>query len=146
MLKTADDATWPTHLGLALLIIAGQRGGVASTSPATILVLEENAAVQELIDQALRESGHRVLTTKNALEALEVVRRVRIDVLVLGVLLEERGHALVGELRSIQAGLRIVSISGPDDDLTGIDPSARLPSPFSLDDLREVAAVELDPR
>jgi hypothetical protein len=30
---------------------------VASTRPATILVLEENAALQELIDQALRESG-----------------------------------------------------------------------------------------
>jgi DNA-binding response OmpR family regulator len=128
------------------LVIASQRGGVASTPPATILVLEENAAVQELIDQALRESGHRVLTTKNALEALEVVRRVRIDVLVLGVLLEERGQALVGELRSIHAGLRIVSISGPDDDLEGIDPSARLSSPFSLDDLREAAAAGLDPQ
>src|SRR2546425_12209903 len=112
---------------------------MASPSPATILVVEENAAVQELIDQALRESGHRVLTTKNALEALDVVRRVRIDVLVVGVVLEERGQALVGELRSIQAGLRIVSICGQDDDLEGIDPSARLSSPFSLDDLREAA-------
>ena len=119
---------------------------MASTRPATILVLEENAAVQELIDQALRESGHRVLTTNNALEALEVVRRVRIDVLVDGVVLEERGQALVGELRSIQAGLRIVSISAPADDLEGIDPSARLSSPLSLDDLREAAAAGLDPR
>ena len=130
-------------MGLALLVITVQRGGLDSTPAATILVLEENAAVQDLIDQALCGSGHRVLTTKNALEALEVVRRVRIDVLVLGVLLEERGHALVGELRSIQAGLRIVSISDPDDDLDGIDHSARLSSPFSLDDLREVAAAAL---
>ena len=121
-------------------------GAVTATRPATILALEENAAVEELIDQALRACGHRVLTTQNALEALEVVRRIRIDVLIVGVLLGERAQTLVGEFRSIQAGLRIVSISGPDDDLTGIDPSARLPSPFSLDDLREVAAVELDPR
>ena len=114
--------------------------------PATILVLEENAAVEELIDQTLRASGHRVLTTQNALEALEVVRRIQIDVLVVGVLLGERGRqTLVGEFRSIQAGLRIVSISGPDDDLKGIDPSACLSSPFSLDDLREATAVGLDP-
>jgi CheY-like chemotaxis protein len=120
---------------------------VASTPPpATILVLEENAAVQELIDQALRESGHRVLSTHNALEAFEVVRRVRIDVLVVGPLLEERGQTLVGEFHSIQAGLRIVSICGPDENLEGIDRSARVSSPFSLDDLRDAIAVALDSR
>ena len=119
---------------------------VDSGAPATILVLEENAAVQELIDQTLHESGHRVLTTSNALEALEVLRRVRIDILVVGVLLEERGQTLVGEFRSIQAGLRIISICGQDDDLEGIDPSAKLASPLSLDELRELAVAESDPR
>jgi DNA-binding NtrC family response regulator len=122
------------------LILPGQRGGLASTLPATVLVLEENPAVQELIDQALHESGHRVLTTKNALEALEVVRRVRIDVLVVGPLLEE-AQTLVGEFRSIQPGMRIVSICGPDDDGDAVDHGARLSSPFSLDDLREAAAA-----
>jgi DNA-binding response OmpR family regulator len=117
---------------------------VPAAPPATILVLEENAAVEDLIEQALRESGHRVLTTQNALEALEVVRRVQIDVLVVGELLGERGQTLVGEFRSIQPGLRIVSISGPNEDLKGIDPSACLSSPFSLDDLREVATAGLD--
>jgi DNA-binding response OmpR family regulator len=117
---------------------------VASKLPATILVLEENAAVQELIDQALRESGHRVLTTKNALEALELARRVRIDILIVGLLLDERGQTLVGEFHSIQAGMRIVIISGPDDELDGIDHSARLSSPFSLDDLREATAAALE--
>lgn len=118
---------------------------VGSGHPATILVLEENAAVQELIDQALRESGHRVLTTNNALEALELLQRIRVDIVVVGDLLDERAQTLLGELRAIQAGLRIVSVSGPDgDDLEGIDPSAKLCSPFSLDDLREATAAALD--
>ena len=112
----------------------------------TILVLEENAAVQELIDQTLRESGHRVLSTKNALEALEVLRRVRVDVVVAGHLLEERGQTLVGELRSIQPGLRIVSIGGPDDYLDEIAPSATLSNPFSLEELREAATADHDRR
>jgi DNA-binding response OmpR family regulator len=120
---------------------------VAAGPPATILVLEENAAVQELIDQALREAGHRVLTTNNALEALELLHRIRIDVVIVGDLLEERGQTLLGELRSAQAGLRIVSISPPDDDdLEGIDPTARLSSPFSLEDLRDAAAAALGSR
>lgn len=99
-----------------------------------------------MIDQALREPGVHVLTTTNALEALEVVRRVRIDVLIVGPLLAERGHRLVGEFNSIQGGMRIVSISGPDDDLTGIDQCARLSSPFSLDELREAVAAALHDR
>jgi DNA-binding NtrC family response regulator len=116
---------------------------VPSAAAATILVLEENAAVQELIDQALREAGHRVLSTSNALEAFEVVRRVDIDVLVVGLLVEERSQALVGELRSIQASLPIVCIAGPDDDLAPIAGTARLPSPFSLDDLHEAVAAAI---
>lgn len=102
--------------------------------------------MQELIDQALRESGHRVLTTNNALEALELLHRVRIDIVVVGDLLEERGQTLVEELRSIQAGIPVVSISDSDGDLEGIDPSAKLSSPFSLDDLRLAAAAALDSR
>jgi CheY-like chemotaxis protein len=38
---------------------------VTPTRPATIVVLEENPAAQELIEQELRESGHRVLVTNN---------------------------------------------------------------------------------
>jgi DNA-binding NtrC family response regulator len=100
-------------------------------------------AVQDLIDQALRESGHRVLTTKNPLEALEVVRRVRIDVLVVGRL-PENGQSLFGEFRSIQPGMRIVGISGPDGDLDAIDHDTRLSSPLSLDDLRQAADAVVD--
>ena len=109
-------------------------------------MLEENAAVQELIDQALREAGHRVLSTKHALEAVELARRVRIDVLVAGVLLEERTHALISELRSIQPGLHVVGICDPDDDLEGIERSMRLSSPFALDHLRDAVAAGLESR
>ena len=112
------------------------------TISATILVLEENAAVQELIDQTLRESGHRVLGTKDALEAIELVRRVRIDVVVVGVLIG--GQALVSELRVIQPGLRIVGMRDADVDPAQIDAAATLSSPFSLDDLREAVAASLD--
>ena len=123
-----------------------QRGGVSAGSPATVLVLEENAAVQELVDQALRESGHRILSTKHALEAVELARRVRIDVLIAGVLLEERTRALIGELRSIQPDLHVVGICDPDDDLEGIERTTRLSSPFSLDELRDAVAAALDGR
>jgi CheY-like chemotaxis protein len=135
---------WPTHLGLARPFGGGQGGCVSATGPATILVLEENAAVQELIDQALREAGHSVLATKNSLEAIEIVRRVRVDVLVAGELFDEQRQEIVDELRSIQPGLGVVSTVGPDDDLQESDVTARLSPPFSLDDLRAAVATILD--
>jgi CheY-like chemotaxis protein len=116
----------------------------AAVSSATILVLEEDAAVQELIDQALRDSGHRVLSTKNALEALEVARRVRIDILVAGDLLEPR-QTVVDDLRSLQPALAVVGIFGSGDDeggdLRDDDLVASLSTPFSLDDLCAVIAA-----
>lgn len=117
---------------------------MSATRQATILVLERNAAVQELIDQALHESGHRVLSTGNSLEALDLVRRVRIDVLVVGDVHDNQTETLVSTLRSSQPSLEIVSIGGRDNALSLIDLRARLASPFSLDDLLAAVAAPAD--
>ena len=103
---------------------------------ATVLVLEESAAVEDLIEQVLRELGHRVLSTKDALEALQVVRRVRIDVLVVGVLLDTDEQSFVHELRSIQPGIRVIRIGGGDES----DDSTTLSTPLVLDELRAAAS------
>jgi CheY-like chemotaxis protein len=110
---------------------------------ATILVVEENAAVLELIDQVLRDCGHRVLSTKDAPEAIEVASRVRIDVVVAGVLPEVR--TLVCQLRSIQPEVHIV-LCDPDDDRDPVDHTTRLTSPLSLGELRDAIATSLDRR
>ena len=75
-----------------------------------------------------------------------MARRVRIDVLVAGVLLGQRRQTLVDEFRSIQPGLRIVSICDPGEDIQKIDRIVRLSSPFALDELREAVAAGLDDR
>jgi DNA-binding NtrC family response regulator len=118
-----------------------ERQGVRTPVPATVLVLDESAAVQDLIEQALRERGHRVLSTKDAPEALHLARRVRIDVAIVGDLLEARSEALVRDLLALQPALRIISISGPDDDARNVNGSASLFSPLSLDELCESVAV-----
>lgn len=99
---------------------------------ATILILEESPAVQELIDQALRELGHGVLSTKDALEALDVVRRVRVDILVVGVLLDAEQQSLVQELRLIQPEMRVICVGAAEES----DDATTLPTPLSLDELR----------
>ncbi len=140
-------------LGIALLALTDTSGSGAvvhrgATSGRAFQPSRDNprSATRELIDQTLREAGHRVLSTRDALEALEVVRRIRIDVLVAGVLLDGRRKTAVGELRSIQPRLRVVSICDPNDEPQIIDRGARLSSPFSLEDLREAVAASLEHR
>jgi CheY-like chemotaxis protein len=51
--------------------------------PATIVVLHEHAGVLEFIETALRDRGARVLATRDSFEALEIVRRLKVDLIVL---------------------------------------------------------------
>ena len=102
---------------------------MSAVRQATILVLERNAALQDLIDQALRDAGHRVLSTGDPREALELVRRVRVDVVVAGALLETHMEELLSELRLLQPSVAVVGISSPfalDELVEAVDP-VRLP-------------------
>ena len=111
--------------------------------PATIVVLEENAAAQELIDQTLRMSGDRVLISNNPMEALGLSSRVRIDLLVGDVgLLERSGPKVVEKLRSVTHVL-YTNVPGGSG-LTQHDSGTALRSPFSLEELREAVAAALD--
>jgi len=116
---------------------------VTPTRPATIVVLEENPAAQELIEQALRESGHRVLVTNNPMEALELARRVRIDLVVSDVPLRDE-WTLLRQLRAADRDLRGLLI-GTSDQPTRADSDGHttLHSPFSLEGLREAVAAVL---
>jgi DNA-binding response OmpR family regulator len=112
-------------------------------SPATIVVLEENAAAQELIDQTLRESGDRVLISNNPAEALRLASRVRIDLIVGDAgLLEESDPLVVEKLQSI-AKVLYTNVQG-DSSFAQLDGDIALRSPFSLEELKEaVAAMRL---
>src|SRR2546422_10025985 len=99
------------HLGL----VSGERpweGCRMTTRRSTIVIVEESAAVQELVEQALRESGDRVLVTQNALEVLDVARRVRIDLLVIDLGAEA---GLLEEVRESQPDLRVLYLSDHTD-------------------------------
>jgi hypothetical protein len=80
----------------------------------TIVVLHEHAAVLELIEAALRDRGVRVLGTLDAFETAEIVRRLKLDLLVVS-----RSHDHVaGEVRAMQTGLTAVVL---DDEPMWVD-------------------------
>jgi DNA-binding response OmpR family regulator len=113
-----------------------------TTRGSTIVIVEESAAVQELVEQALRESGDRVLVTQNALDVLDVAHRVRIDLLVIDM---DAEAGLVEEVRESQPDLRVLYLSDhPDGQQPGLERSPALLTPFSLDELRAAIAALLD--
>ena len=112
---------------------------------ATIVVLGSHAAELELIEQTLRESGDRVLATTNPLEAFELGRRIRIDLLIgERALLEGQAEPLLEPLHSGRRDLRILYLGSHDEPKTAAANGERtLPVPFSLEELREAVETAL---
>jgi hypothetical protein len=93
----------------------------------TIVVLHEHAGVIELIEAALRDRGLLVLGTLDAFEAAEIVRRVKVDLLVLS-----RSHRELAEnLRAVQTGLPALVLNG---------------EPMWLDEIADAVVAALPPR
>ncbi len=122
---------------------------MAATRSATVVVVEGDPAAQELIDQALRECGHRVLVTGDPLEALKLGQRVRIDVLVEDAEPCWERLSLVARLRSLQPDMRLIRVSERDEQqhfsaLAGVVSLCR---PLSLDELESAVAqvLKIDP-
>ena len=108
----------------------------------TVVIVEESAAVQELVEQALRRTGDCVLVTQNALEALDVARRVQIDLVVIDL---DSEPGLVEEIRESQPHVRVLYLSDRTDGRPA-DPEhgGSLLTPFSLGELREAVSAVLD--
>jgi DNA-binding response OmpR family regulator len=110
--------------------------------PATIVVLEESAAAQELIDQTLRQSGDRVLISNRPVEALELANRVRIDLIVADAgLLEGSDPHVVEQLHLV--GHVLYTHVRESSTLARLHSGTVLQGPFSLEELREAVSAAL---
>lgn len=119
---------------------------VPFASRGTIVVIEESAAVQELLEHALREAGHRVLVTRDPREAFELARRVRFDLLVWDVAtLQQRGDGLIRRLHELQPSLPVLYLADRHTaDAEAVEDGSTLQTPFSLDELQEAVTAAID--
>ena len=115
-----------------------------------ILLVDDEAPVRKLMARALAEMSCEVMAACDGVEALEVIAKVRPDLVVLDVKMPRKdGWAVLRELRS-QAGTRsipIIMLTGCNDtasELNGLDLGADdyIAKPFELKELRaRVASV-----
>lgn len=80
----------------------------------TILFVEDEAFVRDVTCKVLRSAGYRVLTAKNAAEAVRVydARRGEVELLLTDVILPgETGRVLAGRLRRKDPELKVLLVT-----------------------------------
>ena len=115
----------------------------AGASRATVLLVEDEAAVREAAKRMLRKYGFTVIEAKNGQDALMLWEREEqnIDVVLTDVVMPAMGGAeLARTLRQRRPDLRVVFMSGYTQgtlELSSMDEAATrfLPKPFTTDQL-----------
>ena len=106
-----------------------------------VLVVDDDEETLEVVGRALERDGHQVLEARSPAEALSVLRRARVELVVLDVMLErESGLELCARLRSDGCNLPILFLSARgavNARIEGLDAGGDdyLPKPFALREL-----------
>jgi CheY-like chemotaxis protein len=85
--------------------------------PSTVLLVDDDPAVRQFIDDALTDGGYRIITAGMAEEALRVLLAgTAVDLLVTDVLMPGLdGFALACKAKRLRPSLRVLHISGHAD-------------------------------
>ena len=94
------------------------REEIGPARPATILLVEDQAAIRLLAEDVLSDAGHRVLTAANGRAAFDLAQKYSdsIDLLITDVVMPEMsGPDLADQLLKSRPGLIVLFISGYTD-------------------------------
>lgn len=80
---------------------------------ATILVIDDEPEVRDLIQQMLEHAGHTVYETGTGQEGRQLYQEKRADLVICDVFMQERdGISIMLELRRIDPHARVVAMTG----------------------------------
>ncbi len=107
----------------------------------TILVVDDETKIRELLDQHLSNEGYQVLQAANGQEAVEIVRNQQVDLVILDLMMPIMdGYEALRELRAINHRLPVIMLTAKTEEidmLLGLELGADdyLTKPFSLREL-----------
>lgn len=118
---------------------------------ATILVVEDEGAIRELVARTLKRDGYRVIDASNPAEALAKIGNGKVDVELLLTDLAMPGQGGVDfatELLRTRPGMKVIFASGSEElektRLSACAPRGEyLAKPFSITDLRHAVTRAL---
>jgi DNA-binding response OmpR family regulator len=109
-----------------------------ATEPDTVMVVEDEAAISDVVATALEDEGYRVLTARDGRDALQLVQRETPDAIVLDLMLPNvDGRQVVKWCRAhpATAAIPIIVVSAAYDALEDGDIRSLVfvGKPFDLD-------------
>ncbi len=116
-------------------------GAAGEVDGPCVLIAEDDRAVRESLDRALRLAGYRVELARDGLEALERIEAVQPDVAIVDVMMPHLGgFDVCRRLRERGDHRPVLLLTARDavaDRVTGLDAGADdyLPKPFALEEL-----------
>ena len=132
----------PRHVGAGEALAPAAAPDLAPACGQLILVVEDEAAVRQVSEQALQELGYRTLAAGGADEALQILSQTpQIELLFTDVVMPGlTGRQLADEARRARPGLKVLYTTGYARDAIVhdgvLDHGAHLlPKPFSVEDL-----------
>lgn len=111
----------------------------------TILVVEDSDVVRTLAARMLVEQGYAVITAIDGVEAIEVLERASIGVVVTDLRMPRMdGRALARQVAARWPAVQMIFMTGhPEADLTEGLPGPLLMKPFAPDDLAVAVRTRL---
>ena len=80
---------------------------------ASILVVEDDAALRQLFERMLVRDGHEVTMAADGAKALKLIETALFDVVITDLIMPEmEGLSLLRELRAKKSPLKIIAMSG----------------------------------
>lgn len=80
---------------------------------ATLLIVDDNPDMTTILSRAAELAGHRVITAADGSEAIGVVMREEVDLIVLDLVMPVMdGLEALGVLRDAKSGFKILAMSG----------------------------------
>ena len=138
-----SDPVPPAPDGAAAARGAGEGGAVARS----ILVVDDEPAIRELIEDVLRDAGHAVRGVGDGPAALAEVKRDPPDLVVCDLSMPPLdGRGLVRRLREAGPGIPVLIVSAVPGQAAGLAPSGVVAEPFDLGHLRDAVARALEGR
>ncbi len=79
----------------------------------SILVVDDEPGLRDIVTMVLRTAGHRVTPAENGVQASAALTKEAFDVVITDVIMPERdGMQIISEVRRRYPGIKIVAMSG----------------------------------
>jgi two-component system, OmpR family, response regulator SaeR len=118
----------------------------------TILVVDDEVTITEIVEQLLTVQGYQVICTANGKETLKIIERQAIDLVITDIIMPEMdGYELIMKLRKQTGSPKVIAMSGGSSGLDGagllqnallMKADKILPKPFTFKDLND-AVIEV---